>query len=77
VAALRELLPNAKVFVGLKRVKTSSANMRRRPEDTYCGPWHFSSGQSDVLVTKLGDSWLNLFDIFNLQLGGTDNPRRM
>ena len=68
---LRELLPNARVFVGeeagVDRLKEHGAS---------AGKLHiaahgvFRADNPMFSALKLGDSWLNLVDIFNLKLGG-------
>jgi CHAT domain-containing protein/tetratricopeptide (TPR) repeat protein len=70
VAALQELLPNAKVFVG---PEAREDKLRQYASDA--GKIHiaahgvFRADSPMFSSLKLGDSWLNLFDIFNLQLG--------
>ena len=70
VAALRELLPNAMVFVG-----TEATEDKLRLYAPSAGKIHiaahgiFRADNPMFSSLKLGDTWLNLFDIFNLQLG--------
>ena len=70
VAALRTLLPNAKVFVGAE-----AREDKLREYAPAAGKIHiaahgiFRADNPMFSSIKLGDSWLNLFDIFNLQLG--------
>jgi CHAT domain-containing protein len=70
VMALRELLPNAKVFVG-----SEACEDKLRQYAPAAGKIHiaahgiFRADNPMFSSLKLGDSWLNLFDIFNLQLG--------
>jgi CHAT domain-containing protein len=70
VTALRELLPNAKVFVG-----PEAREDKLRQYAPAAGKIHiaahgiFRADNPMFSSLKLGDSWLNLFDIFNLQLG--------
>jgi CHAT domain-containing protein/tetratricopeptide (TPR) repeat protein len=70
VTALRELLPNAKVFVG-----SEAREDKLREYAPAAGKIHiaahgiFRADNPMFSSLKLGDSWLNLFDIFNLQLG--------
>jgi len=70
VEALRELLPKGLFFVG----KEARVDKLRRYGQT-AGKLHiaahgiFRSDNPMFSSLRLGDSWLNLFDIFNLQLG--------
>jgi len=70
VTALRELLPNAKVFMG-----SEAREDKLREYAPAAGKIHiaahgiFRADNPMFSSLKLGDSWLNLFDIFNLQLG--------
>ena len=70
VQALRELLPKGLFFVGSE----AREDKLRRYGQT-AGKLHiaahgiFRSDNPMFSSLKLGDSWLNLFDIFNLQLG--------
>jgi CHAT domain-containing protein len=70
VQALRELLPKGLFFVG----KEARHDKLRRYGQT-AGKLHiaahgiFRPDNPMFSSLKLGDSWLNLFDIFNLQLG--------
>jgi len=70
VTALRELLPNAKVFVG-----PDAREDKLREYAPAAGKIHiaahgiFRADNPMFSSLKLGNSWLNLFDIFNLQLG--------
>ncbi len=70
VAALRELMPNAKIFFG-----PEAREDKLRQYGPAAGRIHiaahgiFRSDNPMFSSLKLGDSWLNLFDIFNLQLG--------
>lgn len=70
VAALRALLPKARVFVG----KDATEDKLRKYGAT-AGKLHiavhgmFRADNPMFSSLRLGDSWLNLFDIFNLQLG--------
>ncbi len=70
VAALRELLPKARIFVGaeareekLKQYGPSAGKLHIAAHGI------FRADNPMFSSLKLGDSWLNLFDIFNLQLG--------
>ncbi len=70
VQALRELLPNARFFVGndaredkLKQYGPSAGKIHIAAHGI------FRSDNPMFSSLKLGESWLNLFDIFNLQLG--------
>ena len=68
--ALRELLPNARVFVG----EDAKADLLRE-YGPRAGKLHiaahgvFRSDNPMFSALLLGDSWLNLVDIFNLKLG--------
>jgi CHAT domain-containing protein len=70
VAALRELLPNARVFEGAE-----AREDKLREFGPSAGKLHiaahgiFRADNPMFSSLRLGDSWLNLFDIFNLQLG--------
>jgi CHAT domain-containing protein len=70
VQALRELLPKGLFFVG----KEAREDKLRRYGQT-AGKLHiaahgiFRADNPMFSSLKLGDTWLNLFDIFNLQLG--------
>jgi CHAT domain-containing protein len=70
VAALRELLPDAKVLVG-----PDACEAKLREYAPGAGKIHiaahgiFRSDNPMFSSLKLGDRWLNLFDIFSLQLG--------
>jgi CHAT domain-containing protein len=70
VEALRELLPKGLFFLG----KEARVDKLRRYGQT-AGKLHiaahgiFRSDNPMFSSLRLGDSWLNLFDIFNLQLG--------
>jgi CHAT domain-containing protein/tetratricopeptide (TPR) repeat protein len=70
VEALRELLPKGLFFVG----REAREDKLRRYGPT-AGKLHiaahgiFRADNPMFSSLKLGDSWLNLFDIFNLQLG--------
>ncbi|MBI2150210.1 MAG: CHAT domain-containing protein [Acidobacteria bacterium] len=70
VAALRELLPKARVFVGAE-----AREDKLRQYGPSAGKLHiaahgiFRADNPMFSSLRLGDSWLNLFDIFNLQLG--------
>jgi len=70
VAALRALLPKGLFFVG----REAREDKLRRYGPT-AGKLHiaahgiFRADNPMFSSLKLGDSWLNLFDIFNLQLG--------
>jgi CHAT domain-containing protein len=70
VAALRELLPKARVFVG-----KDATEDKLRKYGAAAGKLHiaahgiFRADNPMFSSIRLGDSWLNLFDIFNLQLG--------
>ena len=70
VEALRELLPNARFFTG-----SAAREDKLREFGPLAGKLHiaahgiFRSDNPMFSSLKLGDSWLNLFDIFNLQLG--------
>lgn len=70
VAALRDLLPNALVFVG-----KDATEDKLRQYGSSAGKIHiaahgvFRADNPMFSALRLGDTWLNLFDIFNLQLG--------
>ena len=70
VEALRELLPNARFFVG-----SEAREDKLRRYGPSAGKIHiaahgiFRADNPMFSSLKLGDTWLNLFDIFNLQLG--------
>ncbi len=70
VEVLRELLPNARVFVGKE---ASVERLREHGRDA--GKIHiaahgaFRADNPMFPSLKLGDDWLNLVDIFNLKLG--------
>jgi CHAT domain-containing protein len=70
VEALRQLLPNADVFVG---AEASEAKLRQYAPTA--GKIHiashgvFRADNPMFSSLRLGDNWLNLFDIFNLKLG--------
>jgi CHAT domain-containing protein len=70
VEALRTLLPNAKVFMG-----SEAGEDKLRTFAPAAGKIHiaahgiFRADNPMFSALKLGDNWLNLFDIFNLQLG--------
>ena len=70
VEALRELLPKGLFFVG---AEAREDKLRRYGQTA--GKLHiaahgiFRADNPMFSSIKLGDSWLNLFDIFNLQLG--------
>jgi len=70
VEALRELLPKARVFVG-----SEAREDKLRKYGPSAGKIHiaahgiFRADNPMFSSLRLGDSWLNLFDIFNLQLG--------
>lgn len=70
VEALRALLPNARFFVG-----SEAREDKLREYGPSAGKLHiaahgiFRADNPMFSSLKLGDSWLNLFDIFNLQLG--------
>jgi len=70
VEALRELLPKARVFVG-----SEAREDKLREYGPSAGKIHiaahgiFRADNPMFSSLRLGDSWLNLFDIFNLQLG--------
>ena len=67
---LRELLPNARVFVG----EEAGADLLKE-HGPKAGKLHiaahgvFRADNPMFSSLKLGDSWLNLVDIFNLKLG--------
>lgn len=70
VDALRELLPNARFFVGkearedkLKQYGPAAGKLHIAAHGV------FRSDNPMFSSIRLGESWLNLFDIFNLQLG--------
>jgi CHAT domain-containing protein len=69
-AALHELLPKAKMFLGAE-----AREDRLREYAPSAGKIHiaahgiFRSDNPMFSSLRLGDTWLNLFDIFNLQLG--------
>jgi CHAT domain-containing protein len=70
VAYLRDLLPKARFFVG-----SEAKEDKLREYGPTAGKIHiaahgiFRSDNPMFSSLKLGDNWLNLFDIFNLQLG--------
>ena len=70
VAALRELLPKARVFVGAE-----AREDKLRQYGSSAGKIHiaahgiFRADNPQFSSLRLGDSWVLLFDIFNLQLG--------
>jgi hypothetical protein len=70
VDALRSLLPNARIFVG-----QDAKEDKLRQYGPGAGKLHiaahgiFRADNPMFSSLRLGDSWLNLFDIFNLQLG--------
>jgi CHAT domain-containing protein len=70
VDALHELLPNARFFIG-----TEAREDKLKQYGPSAGKIHiaahgiFRSDNPMFSSLRLGDSWLNLFDIFNLQLG--------
>jgi CHAT domain-containing protein/predicted negative regulator of RcsB-dependent stress response len=70
VAALRELLPNADVFTGI-----DAGEDKLRKYAPTAGKIHiashgvFRADNPMFSSLRLGDNWLNLFDIFNLKLG--------
>ena len=70
VAALRELLPKARVFVGAE-----AREDKLRQYGSSAGKIHiaahgiFRADNPKFSSLRLGDSWVLLFDIFNLQLG--------
>ena len=70
VEALRELLPKARFFIGpdaredkLKQYGPSAGKLHIAAHGI------FRSDNPMFSSLRLGESWLNLFDIFNLQLG--------
>jgi CHAT domain-containing protein len=70
IDALRQLLPNARVFVGpearedkLREFAASSGKIHIAAHGI------FRADNPMFSSLRLGDSWLNLFDIFNLRLG--------
>jgi CHAT domain-containing protein len=70
VEALRELLPRARIFTG-----NEAREDKLRQYGPAAGKIHiaahgiFRSDNPMFSSLRLGESWLNLFDIFNLQLG--------
>jgi CHAT domain-containing protein/tetratricopeptide (TPR) repeat protein len=70
VENLRELLPKARIFTG-----SEAQEDKLREYGPTAGKIHiaahgiFRSDNPMFSSLKLGDTWLNLFDIFNLQLG--------
>jgi len=70
VESLRALLPNAKIFAGAEADEN-----KLRTYAPAAGKIHiaahgiFRADNPLFSALKLGDNWLNLFDIFNLQLG--------
>jgi tetratricopeptide (TPR) repeat protein len=70
VEALRKLLPEADVFVGVE-----AGEEKLRKYGPAAGKIHiaahgvFRADNPDFSSIRLGDNWLNLFDIFNLNLG--------
>lgn len=70
VEALREFLPNARFFTG-----SEAREDKLRQYGPSAGKIHiaahgiFRADNPMFSSLRLGDSWLNLFDIFNLQLG--------
>jgi CHAT domain-containing protein len=70
VEALKRLLPEADVFVG-----TEANEEKLRKYGATAGRIHiaahgvFRADNPDFSSLRLGNNWLNLFDIFNLNLG--------
>ena len=70
VEALKRLLPDADVFVGAQ-----AGEDKLRKYGPTAGKIHiaahgvFRADNPDFSSIRLGDNWLNLFDIFNLNLG--------
>ena len=70
VEALRRLLPDADIFVGAQ-----AGEDKLRKYGSTAGRIHiaahgvFRADNPDFSSIRLGDNWLNLFDIFNLNLG--------
>jgi len=70
VESLRTLLPNAKIFAGAEADEN-----KLRTYAPAAGKIHiaahgiFRADNPMFSALKLGNNWLNLFDIFNLQLG--------
>jgi tetratricopeptide (TPR) repeat protein len=70
VEALRELLPKARIFVGAE-----AREDKLRIYGPSAGKLHiaahgiFRADNPMFSSLRLGDTWLNLFDVFNLQLG--------
>jgi CHAT domain-containing protein len=70
VEALRQLLPDADIFVGAE-----AGEDKLRKYGPTAGKIHiaahgvFRADNPDFSSIRLGDKWLNLFDIFNLNLG--------
>ena len=70
VEALKQLLPDADVFVG-----ADAGEDKLRKYGPTAGKIHiaahgvFRADNPDFSSIRLGDKWLNLFDIFNLELG--------
>jgi CHAT domain-containing protein len=70
VEALSELLPKARVFIGKEAQEETL-----RKYGPSAGKIHvaahgvFRADNPMFSALRLGDTWLNLFDIFNLQLG--------
>ena len=52
-----------------KRVRTSFGSTAPQQERSILLRTAFFGRTTHVLVARLGDNWLNLFDIFNLKLG--------
>jgi CHAT domain-containing protein len=70
VSVLKQLLPDADVFVG-----SEAGEDKLRKFGPTAGKIHiaahgvFRADNPDFSSIRLGDKWLNLFDIFNLDLG--------
>src|SRR4030095_2890581 len=70
VEALKQLLPDADVFIGAEAVKD-----RLRKYAATAGKIHiaahgvFRADNPEFSSLRLGRNWLNLFDLFNLNLG--------
>jgi len=70
VAALRELLPNGLFFLGSEAREDKLRQHGQTADKLHIAAHGIFRADNPMFSSlKLGDSWLNLFDIFNLQLG--------
>jgi CHAT domain-containing protein len=70
VDALRTIMPNARVFVGAEARQSVLAEYAPTAGKIHIAAHGiFRSDNPMFSSLRLGDTWLNLFDIFNLQLG--------